>query len=146
MSRPELLEGGSCLFCSMKTRLIIFVIYFFAFFSVNGQKAAFTTSKYDHSISLPLLFSSNQKTLSAFDTSEVASVSFSGFPLPKTILKPASLPEYARENPAGHSYLCRLEVKIENKFPLGVWVKVGDSGGIVNSTGNNAHFRLLKRF
>ena len=62
-------------------------------------------------------------------------------------ITPAPLPKYARENPAGHSYLCRLEVKIEKKLPIGIWMKVGDSAGIANSTGNNAHFRLrLKSF
>jgi hypothetical protein len=36
------------------------------------------------------------------------------------------LPAYARENPSGYSYLCRLELAIEEKAPIGVWVKVAD--------------------
>ncbi|MDX2246598.1 MAG: hypothetical protein SF052_07485 [Bacteroidia bacterium] len=57
------------------------------------------------------------------------------------------LPSYAQENPSGYSWLCRMELKIENELPIGVWVKAGDSGGIVNSTGNNLHLKLkLFRF
>lgn len=33
------------------------------------------------------------------------------------------LPTYARENPAGHAPLCRLELAIENQWPIGIWAE-----------------------
>jgi len=36
------------------------------------------------------------------------------------------LPSYARQNPSGYSYLCHLELKAEDKLPIGVWVKIDD--------------------
>ncbi|MEZ4826308.1 MAG: hypothetical protein R3C61_08435 [Bacteroidia bacterium] len=60
---------------------------------------------------------------------------------------PDILPDYAKENPSGHTWLCRAELRIENQLPVGIWVKAGDAGGIVNSTGNNLHLKLkLLRF
>ncbi|MEZ4774420.1 MAG: hypothetical protein R3D00_14640 [Bacteroidia bacterium] len=65
----------------------------------------------------------------------------------KTSQTPDILPSYAKENPSGYSWLCRMELKIEDELPVGLWVKAGDSGGVVNSTGNNLHIKLkLFRF
>lgn len=38
---------------------------------------------------------------------------------------PVFLPEYARQNPAGHSFLCRIEAKQEKYSPAPVWIKLG---------------------
>lgn len=50
----------------------------------------------------------------------------------------AFLPEYARENPSGYSYLCRLELKIEDQLPLGVWFQADGS----NHPGGSIYLRL----
>jgi len=36
---------------------------------------------------------------------------------------PHWLPTYARENPAGHAFLCRQEVRWEKSLPVGVWLE-----------------------
>ncbi|MCB0844279.1 MAG: hypothetical protein KDE26_13580 [Bacteroidetes bacterium] len=126
--------------------LFIFSFLSLSFFLMKGQNAGMT-EKNDNKIFLPLLYSNSLS--SGFCSAPSDSlVDFLSHPTSQDrgIIQPAPLPKYARENPAGHSYLCRLEVKIEKSLPVGLWMKVGDSAGIVNSTGNNAHFRLLKRF
>ncbi|MEM9718795.1 MAG: hypothetical protein AAGA10_06090, partial [Bacteroidota bacterium] len=35
------------------------------------------------------------------------------------------LPEFARVNPAGHSYLCRMEVNVEKNLPVPLWIRAG---------------------
>ena len=57
--------------------------------------------------------------------------------LPETII-----PEYVRENPRGYSYLCRLELKIEEKLPIGVWIKIGENSGFAGDAKGNAHVRF----
>ena len=37
---------------------------------------------------------------------------------------PYFLPKFAQENPTGYSYLCRQELEIERKSPVGIWVEV----------------------
>lgn len=56
------------------------------------------------------------------------------------------LPDYVKKNPSGYSWLCRMELKIEDELPVGLWVKAGDPGGVVHSTGNNLHvkFKLFR--
>ena len=48
-------------------------------------------------------------------------------------------PDFVKENPRGYSYLCRLELKVEEKLPLGIWFNVGENVGI---PGGNAHVRF----
>jgi len=36
------------------------------------------------------------------------------------------LPVHVRQNPAGYSFLCRLEREIEKNIPVGLWVRVGE--------------------
>ncbi len=36
------------------------------------------------------------------------------------------LPTHVRRNPAGYSFLCRLEREIEKSTPVGLWVRVGE--------------------
>lgn len=52
------------------------------------------------------------------------------------------LPDYAQENPQGLSYLCRLELDIEKKLPLGVWIKIDEGSGLGVSPRNNAYVRF----
>ncbi len=47
---------------------------------------------------------------------------------PTPFLTQAFLPEYARENPSGYSYLCRMELKLEDQLPLGIWVRADEKG------------------
>lgn len=35
------------------------------------------------------------------------------------------LPDYARKNPAGHAPLCQLEVRLEKKLPVPLWIRAG---------------------
>jgi hypothetical protein len=39
---------------------------------------------------------------------------------------PHFLPDFALENPTGYSFLCRTELAVENKFPIGIWLKIGE--------------------
>ena len=56
-------------------------------------------------------------------------------------------PQHVLDNPTGYSYLCRLELKIEDQLPVPVWLKLGASPGLVNQTQNNAYLRFkLMRF
>jgi len=52
------------------------------------------------------------------------------------------LPNYALENPQGLSYLCRLELDIEKKLPLGVWIQLDQGAGLGVSPRNNAYVRF----
>ncbi|MEO0898462.1 MAG: hypothetical protein AAFY71_18765 [Bacteroidota bacterium] len=57
------------------------------------------------------------------------------------------MPEYARENPSGYSFLCRLELKAEDKLPVGLWVEVEDGKNLSLPTYPHTYFRLkLIRF
>ena len=51
-------------------------------------------------------------------------------------------PEYVRENPQGFSYFCRLELAVEKKLPIGLWVKIEESPNIDNGPINQAYVRL----
>ncbi len=57
--------------------------------------------------------------------------------LPRTLI-----PEYVRKNPRGYSYLCRLELEIEEKLPIGVWIKFGEEGQSMGRPGGNARVRF----
>lgn len=37
------------------------------------------------------------------------------------------IPSYARRNPSGYSYLCRLELQIEDELPLGLWIRADET-------------------
>ncbi|MEM7040968.1 MAG: hypothetical protein AAF570_28650 [Bacteroidota bacterium] len=56
------------------------------------------------------------------------------------------MPGHVRENPRGFSPLCRLEIAIEEKLPVGVWVTVGDNLGLPGDRRSNAsvRFKLLR--
>lgn len=59
------------------------------------------------------------------------------------------LPSHVRENPRGYSYLCRLELEIEEKLPVGVWMKTATpdlSGNLEGVLRQNAYvrFKLLR--
>lgn len=51
-------------------------------------------------------------------------VSSSGTLLPNGHL----IPGYIRENPLQYSYLCRLELNIEEKLPVGLWLRIDQPG------------------
>lgn len=44
-----------------------------------------------------------------------------------SLLQSSILPGYARQNPTGYSFLCRKELEIERKSPVGVWMKVDEN-------------------
>ena len=52
------------------------------------------------------------------------------------------LPQYVKQNPAGHSYLCRLEVAIEKKWPVAIWVRAGESTPIRSYNENNLFLQV----
>ncbi|MEL6698616.1 MAG: hypothetical protein AAFV78_11825 [Bacteroidota bacterium] len=57
------------------------------------------------------------------------------------------MPGYARDNPAGHAYLCRLELKTENTLPIGIWVKVADPKELLPTQIPHTYLRMkLLRF
>ena len=60
---------------------------------------------------------------------------------------PAFLPKYVKENPSGYSYLCRLELKIEEQLPLAMWLRLGQSFGLPSTSAGQANIRFkLFRF
>jgi len=54
----------------------------------------------------------------------------------------AYMPEFARNNPTGYTYLCRLELKIEKDLPLGLWLDIGDNSTTGNPSNANANVRF----
>lgn len=54
-------------------------------------------------------------------------------------------PQFVKDNPRGYSYLCRLELQIEDKLPIGVWINLGEHTNLAGNSGGNAHvkFKLL---
>ncbi|MEM7656832.1 MAG: hypothetical protein AAF399_11940 [Bacteroidota bacterium] len=68
-------------------------------------------------------------------------------PLFSTNPSPAFLPTYARQNPSGYSFLCLKELEIENKLPIGLWIKLENPAYLRQQLGNQASLRLkLLRF
>lgn len=58
------------------------------------------------------------------------------------LISPVYLPEFARNNPTGYTYLCRLELKIEKDLPLGLWLDIGDTSTAGNPSNANANVRF----
>lgn len=56
--------------------------------------------------------------------------------------KSALFPQYVQENPHGYSYLCRLELEIEDKLPVGMWMKIGEEYEIEGMPRSNAYVRF----
>lgn len=57
------------------------------------------------------------------------------------------LPEYARENPAGHAPLCRIETGLENRMRIPLWIKAGGTQNIPQFGTGNLYLRMkLLRF
>lgn len=57
------------------------------------------------------------------------------------------LPEYARENPAGHAPLCRIETGLENRMRVPLWIKAGGTENIPQFGTGNLYLRMkLLRF
>jgi hypothetical protein len=56
------------------------------------------------------------------------------------------LPNYVKENPRGYSPLCRLELDIEDRLPVGVWMKLEDQQNLDGLLRQNAYvrFKLFK--
>ena len=54
----------------------------------------------------------------------------------------AFIPEFARKNPTGYTYLCRLELQIEKDLPLGLWLDIGDNSTYGNPSNANANVRF----
>ncbi len=51
-------------------------------------------------------------------------------------------PDYVKKNPRGYSYLCRLELKVEEQLPIGVWLKFGENNGVKGVVGSPANLRM----
>lgn len=57
------------------------------------------------------------------------------------------LPSHVKSNPRGFSPLCRLELRIEDRLPVGVWVKLGEKPLTPSYLRSNAEVRFkLFRF
>lgn len=64
---------------------------------------------------------------------------------PQQIPAASILPQYARENPTGYSYLCRLELSLEQSMPVSLWLKLGEQS--YGQIKGNVHAQIkLKRF
>ncbi|MEM6807390.1 MAG: hypothetical protein AAF696_38670 [Bacteroidota bacterium] len=57
-------------------------------------------------------------------------------------VSPVYLPKFARNNPTGYTYLCRLELQIEKDLPLGLWLDIGDQSTFGNPSNANANVRF----
>ena len=55
------------------------------------------------------------------------------------------LPAYARQNPRGYTYLCRLELEVEERLPIGLWFKMDEGPSRQTSMLGSAHLRLRFR-
>lgn len=53
-----------------------------------------------------------------------------------------SLPGFVQANPRGYSPLCRLELEIEEKSPVGVWMRFGDNPNVTSIAPTRAYFQL----
>ena len=62
----------------------------------------------------------------------------SAIPKSDLIIPNYFVPQYARENPSGYSYLCRLELKAEDELPLGIWLRADET----SHPGGNLYLRL----
>jgi len=57
------------------------------------------------------------------------------------------LPEYARENPAGHAPLCRIETGLENRLSIPLWIRAGEVQNMAQFGTGNLYLRMkLLRF
>ena len=56
------------------------------------------------------------------------------------------MPSHVETNPRGYSPLCRLELRIEDQLPVGVWVKLGEKPLTPSYLRSNAEvrFKLFK--
>ncbi|MFK7921495.1 MAG: hypothetical protein AB8H47_06035 [Bacteroidia bacterium] len=71
---------------------------------------------------LPLTDSLQQQIQAQFSFSQSSSSeSVKGLRIPQYFI-----PTYARANPSGYSYLCRLELQIEDELPLGLWIRADE--------------------
>lgn len=66
------------------------------------------------------------------------------FPKPSSSSQLSShwLPEYARQNPAGHAYLCQKEVEWENRLPVGIWIEAENDGPLQDQLMSGVRLRL----
>ncbi|RMG72230.1 MAG: hypothetical protein D6722_05700 [Bacteroidetes bacterium] len=55
------------------------------------------------------------------------------------------LPAYARQNPRGYTYLCRLELEVEETLPVGLWFKMDEGPSRQTGMLGSAHLRLRFR-
>lgn len=56
--------------------------------------------------------------------------------------KKYAFPKHIQENPLGLSFFCRMEVAVEKKLPMGLWIKIDETPEIDNGPINQAYFRL----
>ncbi len=99
----------------------------------------------------PHLFSedqiASQKTI-AFSTLDA--LKGEDIPIEKTLrfnIDGIWLPKYARENPAGHAPLCRIETGLENRMTVPIWIKAGEIQNISQFGTGNLYVRMkLLRF
>ena len=57
------------------------------------------------------------------------------------------MPQYVQENPQGYSPLCRLELDLEDKMRMPVWIKMEDNRRLTEGLTQNVYVRLkLLRF
>lgn len=63
---------------------------------------------------------------------------------PDSLPQPATrwLPQYARDNPSGYSFLCRQELAIERRWPIGLWVNLQEGEALRGTIMSTAHLRL----
>jgi len=88
---------------------------------------------------------SEQKEFASFQTNTKPyfdTITDASAPLALNPVSPAYLPEFARKNPTGYTYLCRLELKIEKDLPLGLWLDIGDKSTTMNPSNANANVRF----
>ncbi|WNJ19337.1 hypothetical protein [Pontibacter sp. G13] len=57
-----------------------------------------------------------------------------------------TLPQYARSNPSGYSFLCHLELKAENQMTVPVWIKVPPKSSVSAAPVGSAPMVQFKLF
>ncbi len=52
------------------------------------------------------------------------------------------LPEHERANPAGHSFLCRVETSLEKKMTVPLWIRAGEMDMLPQAGSGNLYLRV----
>ena len=115
----------------LKTLILFGIFCFYCLDNLMSQKLQFSAQyipSFTEEATSPggLSLIQSSEFLSEYKTHSLyPRVSPSKLPLKSFALSYPFLPQFARENPAGHSYLCRMEVNVEKSLAVPLWIRAG---------------------